>query len=282
MNGCSVKWVTIVEHRVRTHVATLRKGEKCALCPSARTPDLARTMLRGVAHGIVRSSRPTAPMLDWQRHAWLARWPLGGDACAVPLAAAGVCAAAAWGRTGTIPELVDEITARVWYALVADDGKLLERYDPSRGARLITFLRALTKGVASGYFRRGAQTAKTRACGARREIGLLRRRGGRDRHPVGRVPAKRVRVPMKASSWARNCWLKSPTTWRPTNAGRERRQSSRPLAGHSSHLPEAIGFLGYLDRKASVCRRAALPGGRERMRLVRPSDLLKERLTAWR
>jgi DNA-directed RNA polymerase specialized sigma24 family protein len=51
------------------------------------------------------------------------------------------------------PNLVDEIAARVWYALVADDGKLLERYDPERGARLITFLRTLAKGIVSGYFR---------------------------------------------------------------------------------------------------------------------------------
>jgi len=41
--------------------------------------------------------------------------------------------------------LVDEIAARVWYALVANDGELLARYKPKRGARLITFLRALAK-----------------------------------------------------------------------------------------------------------------------------------------
>ena len=41
--------------------------------------------------------------------------------------------------------LVDEIAARVWYALVANDGELLSRYEPSRGARLITFMRARAK-----------------------------------------------------------------------------------------------------------------------------------------
>jgi DNA-directed RNA polymerase specialized sigma24 family protein len=51
------------------------------------------------------------------------------------------------------PNLVDEITARVWYALVADDGKLLERYDPERGARLITFLYTLAKGILSNNHR---------------------------------------------------------------------------------------------------------------------------------
>jgi DNA-directed RNA polymerase specialized sigma24 family protein len=51
------------------------------------------------------------------------------------------------------PDLVDELAARVWYALVADDGQLLDRYDPNRGARLSTFLHTLAKGVVSAYFR---------------------------------------------------------------------------------------------------------------------------------
>jgi DNA-directed RNA polymerase specialized sigma24 family protein len=41
--------------------------------------------------------------------------------------------------------LVDEISARVWYALVAKDGELLARYSHERGARLSTYLRALAK-----------------------------------------------------------------------------------------------------------------------------------------
>jgi len=49
--------------------------------------------------------------------------------------------------------LVDEIAARVWYALVANDGKLLARYKPDRGARLITFMRALAKDEIVRYFR---------------------------------------------------------------------------------------------------------------------------------
>ena len=39
--------------------------------------------------------------------------------------------------------LVDEIAARVWYSLVTNDGQRLARYLPERGARLITYLRAL-------------------------------------------------------------------------------------------------------------------------------------------
>jgi hypothetical protein len=49
--------------------------------------------------------------------------------------------------------LVDELAARVWYALVEKDGELLTRYDPARGARLITYMRALSKDMMSRYFR---------------------------------------------------------------------------------------------------------------------------------
>ncbi len=49
--------------------------------------------------------------------------------------------------------LVDEISARVWYALIANDGELLERFDPSRGVRLITFFRAIAKDEISRFFR---------------------------------------------------------------------------------------------------------------------------------
>ncbi|MGA2030687.1 MAG: hypothetical protein ABSG68_00385 [Thermoguttaceae bacterium] len=51
------------------------------------------------------------------------------------------------------PNLVDEIAARVWYALVANDGELLARYSPQRGARLITFMRALAKDEICRHFR---------------------------------------------------------------------------------------------------------------------------------
>ncbi len=49
--------------------------------------------------------------------------------------------------------LVDEIAARVWYALVANDGELLSRYKPRRGARLITYMRALAKDEIVRYIR---------------------------------------------------------------------------------------------------------------------------------
>lgn len=49
--------------------------------------------------------------------------------------------------------LVDELAARVWYALVANDGELLARYDAAHGARLSTFLRAIAKDLVGRHFR---------------------------------------------------------------------------------------------------------------------------------
>ena len=57
------------------------------------------------------------------------------------------------GRHNSDGNLVDEIAARVWYALVANDGELLGRFDPARGARLITFMRALAKDEIGRHFR---------------------------------------------------------------------------------------------------------------------------------
>ncbi len=64
--------------------------------------------------------------------------------------------------------LVEEISARVWYALVADDGEMLARYEPERGARLITFMRALAKDETSRYFRAESRR-KERELAAMRE-----------------------------------------------------------------------------------------------------------------
>lgn len=51
------------------------------------------------------------------------------------------------------PNLVDEIAARVWYAVVADNAKLLARFQPQRGCRLTTFLAAIARGQAVEIFR---------------------------------------------------------------------------------------------------------------------------------
>lgn len=66
-------------------------------------------------------------------------------------------------------DLVDEIAARVWYALVAKDGELLSRYNPKRGARLVTFLRALAKDEIARHIRGEVRRRK-------RELSALRER----------------------------------------------------------------------------------------------------------
>jgi len=49
--------------------------------------------------------------------------------------------------------LVNEIASRVWYALVHNDGELLERFDPARHVRLGTFLRDLARIEITECFR---------------------------------------------------------------------------------------------------------------------------------
>ena len=53
----------------------------------------------------------------------------------------------------TDPSLAEEIAARVWYALVENDGKLLLKYNPKRGASLMTYIRILAKDRLRRYFR---------------------------------------------------------------------------------------------------------------------------------
>ena len=57
------------------------------------------------------------------------------------------------GKQSADANLVDEMAARVWYALVANDGELLSRYEPRRGARLITFMRSLARDEILRYIR---------------------------------------------------------------------------------------------------------------------------------
>lgn len=57
------------------------------------------------------------------------------------------------GNRGSDRNLVDELAAQVWYSLVENDGELLGKFCPKRGARLNTFIRAVAKDVTSRYFR---------------------------------------------------------------------------------------------------------------------------------
>jgi hypothetical protein len=57
------------------------------------------------------------------------------------------------GRLANDANLVDEIAARVWYALVDKDGERLLRYDPRRGAGILTFMKIIAREELSEHFR---------------------------------------------------------------------------------------------------------------------------------
>jgi DNA-directed RNA polymerase specialized sigma24 family protein len=57
------------------------------------------------------------------------------------------------GAVGHDRNLVEEIAARVWYAVVKDDFALLAKFDVRRGCRLSTFLSVLAKSETRNLFR---------------------------------------------------------------------------------------------------------------------------------
>ena len=57
------------------------------------------------------------------------------------------------GRAGHDRNLVEEVAARVWYAVVKDDFALLARFDVRRSCRLSTFLSVLAKSETRMLFR---------------------------------------------------------------------------------------------------------------------------------
>jgi len=69
------------------------------------------------------------------------------------------------------PNLVDDIAARVWYALVKNDGELLDRFDPCRDLRLGVFFRGLARVELMQYFR-----AERRRLSREAEVGQKPRR----------------------------------------------------------------------------------------------------------
>jgi DNA-directed RNA polymerase specialized sigma24 family protein len=56
------------------------------------------------------------------------------------------------GRLGSDPHLVDEMAARVWFALVDRDGMQLTKFNVKRGS-LLTFIRLLARKEISHHFR---------------------------------------------------------------------------------------------------------------------------------
>ncbi len=67
-------------------------------------------------------------------------------------------------------DLVDEIVARVWYAVVRNEGELLSRYEPQRGCRLTTFLVAIAKSEAKQYFRSERRRKRRETLVSRTEV----------------------------------------------------------------------------------------------------------------
>jgi DNA-directed RNA polymerase specialized sigma24 family protein len=57
-------------------------------------------------------------------------------------------------------ELVDEIAARVWFAVVSDRAELLGRFEQARGCRLATYLAAIAKDQMIRLFRSEKRRAK--------------------------------------------------------------------------------------------------------------------------
>jgi DNA-directed RNA polymerase specialized sigma24 family protein len=56
------------------------------------------------------------------------------------------------GRLGADTQLVDELAARVWYMLVANDGEQLTKFR-ARQKSLLTFIRSMARRIVSDYFR---------------------------------------------------------------------------------------------------------------------------------
>jgi DNA-directed RNA polymerase specialized sigma24 family protein len=70
------------------------------------------------------------------------------------------------GRNATRHDVVDEIAARVWFAVIDHDGRLLRRFDGERGYRLSTFLSGLAKNEISRHYRteRRRNVRETQVC----------------------------------------------------------------------------------------------------------------------
>jgi DNA-directed RNA polymerase specialized sigma24 family protein len=56
-------------------------------------------------------------------------------------------------QIGVDENLVEEISARVWYALVKNNYELLRRYDAARGASFATYLSVIAKSLMYQHFR---------------------------------------------------------------------------------------------------------------------------------
>ncbi len=65
-------------------------------------------------------------------------------------------------------DVLDEIAARVWFALIRDRASLLRRFDPNRGHRLADFLAGVARMVARQYLRCERRRRRREIAGARK------------------------------------------------------------------------------------------------------------------
>lgn len=75
---------------------------------------------------------------------------------------------------GADSELIEEIAARVWYAVVSKGGELLDRFDSRRGCRLNTFLSVIARAEAAKLFRSESRRRRREAIAG----GLVTRSSG--------------------------------------------------------------------------------------------------------
>lgn len=130
--------------------AVARRVKRAKRAPESRFPNP-----ESLLDSPTPDARPLTPAADRQLiDRALAKEPGAWDdlyyRCHQPLLAA---IRAIIGSRRLDPNLVDELAARVWYAVVREDGKLLDRFDPGRGCALTTYLALLAKDEASRLFR---------------------------------------------------------------------------------------------------------------------------------
>ena len=70
------------------------------------------------------------------------------------------------GQNAVRQDLVDEIAAKVWFAVIDREGQLLARFDAERACRLSTFLAGLARNEISRHFRaeRRRNIRETQVC----------------------------------------------------------------------------------------------------------------------
>jgi hypothetical protein len=75
------------------------------------------------------------------------------------------------GRLANDPHLVDEMAARTWYAVLKNDGARLRKYDPRRGAGILTFLKLIAYDEISRHFLSEQRRMKREIIGHSRKPG---------------------------------------------------------------------------------------------------------------